>query len=322
MAKRELEHDRIPMPNGWFAVAFSSDLKVGDVKPIQYFAEEMVLFRTRSGQAKVLDAFCPHLGAHVGYGGRVMGETLRCPFHAWQFDGASGACTHIPYSDQIPPRARLRAWDTQEKNGMIWVWYHALQKPPEWDFPALPEFDDPNWSEPRSFELEMEAHVQDTHENNNDPVHFQVVHRMMETPPSDISYSEDSPHYRITSTSEQVTPLGSFEMTLVRDSWGLGLTAVRTEGIPDAGLLMYSSTTHIDEDRVHSRWLLTCSNNMVDIAGEEFMNGITQGVSVDMPIWKHKVHRARPVLCKDDVYLAEYRKWVRQFYVDPIGEKQ
>lgn len=317
MAKRELEHDRIPMPNGWFAVAFSDDLKVGDVKPIQYFAEEMVLFRTRSGQAKVLDAFCPHLGAHVGYGGRVMGETLRCPFHAWQFDGASGACTHIPYCDQIPPRARLRAWETQEKNGMIWVWYHALQKPPEWDFPALPEFDDPNWSEPRSFELEMEAHVQDTHENNNDPVHFQVVHRMMETPPSDISYSEDSPHYRITSTSEQVTPLGTFEMTLVRDSWGLGLTAVRTEGIPDAGLLMYSSTTHIDENRVHSRWLLTCSNNMVDVAGEEFMHGLTEGVNVDIPIWKHKVHRARPVLCKDDVYLAEYRKWVRQFYVGP-----
>ena len=316
MAKRELEHDRIPMPNGWFAVAFSRDLNVGDVQPLEYFGEEMVLFRTRSGQAKVLDPFCPHLGAHVAYGGRVMGETIRCPFHAWQFDGTTGACTHIPYSDQIPPRARLRSWDVQEKNGMIFVWYHAEQKPPEWDFPALPEFENPDWSTPRAFDIVLEAHVQDTHENNNDPVHFQYVHGMTETPPGEIEYTSGSQHYRITNTTEQVTPLGTFETTLARDSWGLGLTAVRTIGIPDAGLLMFSSTTHIDERRVHSRWLLTCSNNLVDIAGEEFMDGITKGVHDDLDIWKYKVHRARPVLCKDDDYLAQYRQWVRQFYCD------
>ena len=29
-------------------------------------AQELVLFRTRSGEARVLDAFCPHLGAHLG----------------------------------------------------------------------------------------------------------------------------------------------------------------------------------------------------------------------------------------------------------------
>jgi nitrite reductase/ring-hydroxylating ferredoxin subunit len=317
MAKRELEHDQLPIPNGWFAVAFSTELKVGEVKPVEYFGEEMVLIRTRSGQAKVLDPFCPHLGAHLGYGGRVMGETVRCPFHAWQFDGTTGACTHIPYSDQIPPRARVRPWDTQEKNGLIWVWHHAEQKPPEWDFPALPEFGDADWSEPRTFEIELEAHVQDTHENNNDPVHFQYVHGMAETPPGEIHFDEDTPHYRIINVSEQQTPLGTFETTLARDSWGLGLTAVRTIGIPDAGLLMYSATTPIDGQRVHSRWQLTCTNNLVDVAGEEFMQGITKGVSDDLDIWKHKVHRARPVLCKDDTYLAQYRQWVRQFYCDP-----
>ena len=33
--------------------------------------------------------------------------------------------------------------------------------------------------------------MQDMHENNNDPVHFQYVHGMLETPPSEIRYSED-----------------------------------------------------------------------------------------------------------------------------------
>jgi len=181
----------------------------------------------------------------------------------------------------------------------------------------MPEIGHEDWSEPRTFELEMHAYVQDAHENNNDPVHFQYVHGMMATPPTEIRYSEDSTHYRITSTSEQVTPLGTFMMTLVRDSWGLGLSAVSSVGIPDAGLLMYSSTTPVDETKVHSRWLLTATNNLVDIAGEEFMKGLTQGVQQDMPIWRNKVHRARPVLCEADTYLAEFRKWARQFYCQP-----
>jgi len=322
MARREQEHDQLPIPNGWFAVEWSRELHEGDVKPIYYFGEELVLFRTRSGEAKVLDPFCPHLGAHLGYGGRVMGDSIRCPFHGWQFDGASGDCSHIPYCERIPQKARVRSWEVQEKNGMVFVWYHAEAKPPEWDFPALPEIGHEDWSEPRTFEVELEAHVQDTHENNNDPVHFQYVHGMPQTPPGEIHYDEDSTHYRIVNTSEQQTPLGVFEVTLARDSWGLGLTSVRTEGIPDAGLLMYSSTTPIDEKRVHSRWLLTCTNNLVDIAGEEFMHGLTQGVKVDLPVWKNMVHRSRPVLCEGDIFLSDYRKWARQFYSDSVYDER
>jgi phenylpropionate dioxygenase-like ring-hydroxylating dioxygenase large terminal subunit len=247
-----------------------------------------------------------------------MGETVRCPFHGWQYDGTTGDCVHIPYCEKIPRRAQLRSWDVQEKNGMVFVWHHAETKPPDWDFPALPEIGHVDWSEPRTHELEMEAYVQDTHENNNDPVHFQYVHGMVATPPSSIRYSQDSTHYQITSTSEQVTPLGTFQLTLVRDSWGLGLTAVRSVGIPDAGLLMYSSTTPIDETRVHSRWLLTATSNLVDIAGEDFMKALTQGVQQDMPIWRNKVHRARPVLCEADTFLAEFRQWARQFYCQAL----
>jgi nitrite reductase/ring-hydroxylating ferredoxin subunit len=314
MARREEEHVQLPYPNGWFAVAWSRDLRVGDVRPLEYFGEELVLFRTRSGEARILDPFCPHLGAHFAYGGRVMGETIRCPFHGWQFDGQSGACAKIPYCERIPAKARVRAWDVLERTGMVFVWYHAEGKLPEWEMPTLPEIGDADWSEPRTFEIVLEAHVQDTHENNNDPVHFQYVHRMAETPPGDITYSADGRHYRMVNTSEQETPFGTFEMTLVRDSWGLGLTSVRSEGIPNAGLLMYSSTTPIDGQRVLSRWLLTCTNNLVDLAGEEFMTSLTEGVKQDFEIWKHKVHRARPVLCDADKYLAEYRKWARQFY--------
>lgn len=321
MALREKEDDHLPLPNGWFAVAWTKELGEGDVKPVHYFGEELVLFRTRSGQARLVDAYCPHLGAHLGHGGRVIGETVRCPFHGWQFDGQSGACTTIPYCERIPAKARVRAWDVLERNGMIFAWYHAEQKPPEWEFPVMREIGGAEWSEPRTFELVLPAHVQDTHENNNDPVHFQYVHRSGETPPSSIEYSADGRHYRIVSDFVAQGAWAAYleKSKLVRDSWGLGLTAVRTEGIPGAGLLMYSSTTPIEEKKVHSRWLLTATKNVVDFFGEEFMTGLTQGVQQDLPIWTNKVHRARPVLCEADAYLAEFRKWARQFYSQPAA---
>jgi hypothetical protein len=28
----------------------------------------MVIFRTESGEVKILEAYCPHMGAHLGYG--------------------------------------------------------------------------------------------------------------------------------------------------------------------------------------------------------------------------------------------------------------
>ena len=86
-----------PIPFGWYALAPSSELAVGDVKPLHYFGRELVLFRTESGQPAVLNAFCPHLGAHLGHGGHVEGESISCPFHAWKFDG-DGFCTDLPYA--------------------------------------------------------------------------------------------------------------------------------------------------------------------------------------------------------------------------------
>ena len=98
-------------PMGWFSVSRSHELQVGEVKAVQAFDRELVLYRTRSGVPVLQDTYCPHLGANLAVGGRVVGESIRCPFHGWRFS-AQGKCEEIPYCEEIPERARLRTWHT------------------------------------------------------------------------------------------------------------------------------------------------------------------------------------------------------------------
>lgn len=63
-----------------------------------FLGENFAVFRTANGVASVLDAYCPHLGAHLGIGSRVVGDCVECPFHGWQFRGEDGQCMKIPYT--------------------------------------------------------------------------------------------------------------------------------------------------------------------------------------------------------------------------------
>lgn len=57
------------------------------------------MFRGQEGQAHVLNAYCPHLGANLAVGGRVVGNCIECPFHGWRFEGSDGKCVKIPYAE-------------------------------------------------------------------------------------------------------------------------------------------------------------------------------------------------------------------------------
>ncbi len=69
----------------------------------------MVAWRAESGQLTVMDAYCEHLGAHLGYGGHVEGEVIQCPFHGWQWNH-EGRNVCIPYQDRPNRGRRIRTF--------------------------------------------------------------------------------------------------------------------------------------------------------------------------------------------------------------------
>ena len=59
-------------PNGWYRLSTSNELKAGEAKNVDCVGRNVVLFRGTDNIAYVLDAYCAHMGANLGVGGKVL----------------------------------------------------------------------------------------------------------------------------------------------------------------------------------------------------------------------------------------------------------
>jgi phenylpropionate dioxygenase-like ring-hydroxylating dioxygenase large terminal subunit len=290
------------IPNGWFVVATSAELAPGDVRALRYFDRDLVLYRTADGRPRLMDAHCPHLGAHLAVGGRVEDDCIRCPFHGWRFDGETGTCVEIPYGDlpRIPPKAHTRSYPTLERNHMVWAWYHARAGEPFYDVPEVPEFADGDWLPIVVRDFEIRVAAQDMAENNVDFAHFRYVHGTDAIPED--SFVTDGTY------KKAVGGNGTF----VREGFGLGLGVLRITGY----VTFLSSTTPLDAGNVHVRWVFTAPRANGEEAAVQAADSFCAGVSQDIPIWENKVYRDPPIVTKTEKLILEHRRWAQQFYSD------
>jgi phenylpropionate dioxygenase-like ring-hydroxylating dioxygenase large terminal subunit len=289
-----------PVPNGWFVVAEAAELAPGEVMPLYCFGRDLVLYRTAAGEPRVLDAHCPHLGAHLGVGGRVEDDSIRCPFHGWRFDGVSGSCVEVPYDeiDFIPKRAKARSYPTIERNQMIWVWHHLKDGEPFYEVPEIAEFSDPDWLPIVVRTYEIRTCAQEMAENNVDYSHFKFVHGAPAVP--EHAFYTDGVYKRAANEDE----------TFVREGYGLGLGVIRVSGFTT----FLSSTTPVDEEKVIMRWIFSAPRTSGEHAAEKAADVFCRAVSQDIPIWENKIYRETPVLRPSEKPITEHRRWAQQFY--------
>jgi nitrite reductase/ring-hydroxylating ferredoxin subunit len=170
-------------PTGWFQVAWSDEIPVGGVVPLHYFGTDLVAYRGASGELAVLDAYCPHLGAHLGHGGCVTGDDITCPFHGWQWS-ATGDNTCIPYSATVNRRQKIRSWPVREVDGLVVVWHESTGAPPAYEPPSIasfvPGFDAADFWPVHPYGAHtfpnVRAFPQFVAENIVDAAHFRYVH--------------------------------------------------------------------------------------------------------------------------------------------------
>lgn len=109
----------------------ANDVRVGALTPIAHGRATLVLTRLPCGALRAMAGRCPHQGAELEFGsvtGYVdagsdarpcvarAGEILRCPWHGFEFDLASGEPV-VPAPET--KRMRLRFFDVAEEDGRI-----------------------------------------------------------------------------------------------------------------------------------------------------------------------------------------------------------
>lgn len=118
----------------WYPVARSDELGPGDAIGREFLNGRVVVYRGESGTARVMSAYCRHLGADLSVG-KVLGEDIRCAFHHWKY-GPDGACNDIPSGDAVPRRARVYNFPVAEAWGLIWAFNGAT---PLYELPCFPQ---------------------------------------------------------------------------------------------------------------------------------------------------------------------------------------
>lgn len=160
---------------GWYWALDSRDLPQGTTVKLTFLGRELALFRGEDGRVAALDAYCPHMGAHLGEG-TVVGSQLRCLFHGWTYE-ASGRCSDAPGAPGgcPPAAAKASSWPAAEAYGLIWVWTGPEARRP---VPFIPELEavESDWSHGASFVKDCHPNV--VMINAIDAHHFNTVHHL------------------------------------------------------------------------------------------------------------------------------------------------
>ncbi len=312
-------------------MAIADEMTPGTVLARTFCGSEIAVFRTESGRLAAVDAYCPHMGAHLGKGGLVDGEEIRCPFHDFRFD-CSGQCTASGYGTKAPPKARVKPWEVREKNGLIMVWFGAGE-PPSFEVPDLPM---DGWTYLKHTTHTVKTHPQETTENSVDIGHFGMVHGYSEIEQLAPLHT-DGPYlrskYAFTRNGEDIPWAPKrIRVEFTAEIWGLGYSVVHAYAEP-VGLTtrLFVLPTPTDGDRVEIRAATAVSTDIVPrklhpllaLVPKRFVIPIVhkmafQGYQVDLAkdfeIWENKIYAHPPLLAKGDGPIPQYRKWARQFY--------
>ncbi|MEM9177998.1 MAG: Rieske 2Fe-2S domain-containing protein [Myxococcota bacterium] len=302
-------------PTGWYVIAMSDELRPGRVLARRNFGRELALFRTRDGRARVVDAYCPHMGAHLGHQGRVDGDDFVCTFHGLRYDG-TGRCHATPTGDP-PPLARLREHAIREQSGMILIWFDEHDRAPDWSVPAL---------EPAGFtqiawrRFQFRGHPQETTENSVDFGHFLHVHGFPAASNAEAIRTEGPvlrAHYAIRRAFLKSLPRLALDVDFDVVVHGLGYSLVEAEA-PQFGARIRLFVLPIPREAGRVDLVLgSAIAHPVKLFARAFnafaIRGLCSEVAQDIEVWEHKAHLPNPKLLKSEGAVAVYRRWCRQF---------
>lgn len=323
-----------PFPDGWYFIVGLDALRKQTLIERTWLGQEIVAWCNDEGAVCVADAYCPHLGSHLGptTGGIVRDGCLVCPFHGFEYD-VTGQCVATPNAP-APKNARLKLFETQEINGMVFGWWSSIGQPPYFTLP-LDRQDEDGWTPVGLRTFRLTSHPEYTAENAVDLAHFSYIHGYFDVHQVG-SVTVDGPHLRSAfNFKRERRVLGGrllFDVSVVTDVYGVGYSSVdiTEHTIPfksrfwvlatpldgtSMELVLANQTQETDRVRRPIVGLgFLPKRTRAKLMNYVLMEGQVKDVEQDVPVWNRKVFRPRPVLNSKDGKIMLYRRYCSQFY--------
>jgi phenylpropionate dioxygenase-like ring-hydroxylating dioxygenase large terminal subunit len=317
----------------WMAIAWSSEIGLGQILARRLLGRDLILWRSREGLHCWRD-LCIHRGARLSLGTICFGgndaeahgsscDRLICPYHAWEY-AATGECVRIPaHPDLAPPiKARAEVYFVQERYGVVWT---ALDTPKA----EVPEFsiaEEPRFRTVLAGPYRFRAQGPRVIENLLDVAHLGFVHAGLLGEPSRGEVED----YEVTAGTEargpearqiriwQPDPDGTASPALVNyHYWVNGpLTAGFVKSHEHRRFGILAQVAPIDADMCESRLVMSLNygNNVSDEELLRFQDHVTEQ---DRVVVESQRPELLPLDLQAELHLRAdrmaiaYRKWLR-----------
>lgn len=333
----------------WFSPLRSSDVVPGKITNFDFMGHKLIAFRDSAGKAVVLDAQCPHFGAHRGIGGTVADGCVRCPFHGLHFDN-HGQCVKGDFVKDAKHLRHVRStpWTVVEVAASIFIWHGSDRARPDRPLRfAEPGFFD-GWTDPvtNAGRRLAPTNVFFPTENIIDIQHFYAVHyweiQSIEREPAEDETGAFSAIMHMTwvggaqSKNPLIRRLGrayrspfEFDIAVLGPGIALSISRLSPEqgnlelmniilitpvNPTDCQIRVVSLVKRSIDTRVNRLARRLTGRGIEDLLARVFLAIATKDFDGDQMIWENRQFLSNPKPLPDDGPIIPYRRWCERFW--------
>ena len=178
-ATTAIQQEPPKFPYDWYSPFSVKELGAEEIKSFRFMGNDLIAFWDDENQICVMDAICPHFGAHLSTGCRKDGK-VQCSYHHIMFDKQGEAHPGGYYQDvKSLKKFKLGKWCAQVAFGQVWVWHGPDNKKPLRPLPntlfGLEDYTEVMTSKRHYLK---NTNIMFLNENVIDIAHFDTIHRL------------------------------------------------------------------------------------------------------------------------------------------------